>query len=214
MYSLYVVTDAHLSNRKSHEEIAELAYLGGADVVQLREKNMSSKDLFETAVKIKKLAREYGKMFIVNDRLDIALAADADGVHVGQSDIPVKAIRKAVSVDFIIGASVLTVAQAKKAEKDGADYVALSPIFDTNTKSDAGHGKGLQTLKEIRAAVSIPVLAIGGINESNAAQVIAAGADGIAVVTAVISQPDVSGAANCLRAIVVNAKVKASSGRP
>jgi len=212
MYDLYVVTDGELSLGRTHEDVAELSYLGGADVVQLRDKRMSGLELFNTAVKIKTLAKEYGKLFIVNDRVDVALASDADGVHLGQSDIPVKAVRKSVPEDVIIGVSVTSVKEALKAEKDGADYVALSPVFDTASKDDAGRGKGLDVLREIRDAVSIPVVAIGGIGPSNASAVIEAGADGIAVISAVVSQPDITKAATDLRSIVIEAKIKASKG--
>jgi thiamine-phosphate pyrophosphorylase len=192
--------------KRTHEEIAEQSYIGGADVVQLRDKNMNSLEYFKTAMKISVLAKEYGKLFIVNDRIDIALASDADGVHLGQSDIPAKAARRIVPEDMIIGVSVGNAKEAKEAEKAKADYVALSPIFDTLSKGDAGSGKGMEMLFEIRNAVNIPVIAIGGINESNAFSVIEGGADGIAVISAVTEKEDMAQAVRNLKEIVKEAK--------
>lgn len=205
-YSLYVLTDEALSCGKSHVELARLALEGGADAIQLRDKHMESRQLYETALEISEICRQHGAIFIVNDRVDIALAAKADGVHVGQGDIPVAAIRKFVPSDFIIGVSAGKVEEALKAQEDGADYIALSPIFDTSSKDDAGHGKGIEELKKMKQSVSVPVLAIGGINENNVKEVIAAGADGVAVISAVVSQEDVSAAAANLKRLITEAR--------
>ncbi len=145
------------------------------------------------------MAREAGVLFIVNDRPDVALACGADGVHLGQSDMPVGTARQLAPPGFVIGASVGTVREAQEAEQSGADYVALSPVFATGSKDDAGPGHGLDELRAIRAAVRLPVLAIGGITRENAAEVIAAGADGIAVISAVVAAADIAGAARELR---------------
>ncbi|WP_400203695.1 thiamine phosphate synthase [Candidatus Methanomassiliicoccus intestinalis] len=205
-YSLYVLTDEHLSRGKSHVELARLAAEGGADVIQLRDKHLESRQLYETALEISKICRQHDVLFIVNDRVDIALAAKADGVHVGQGDIPAAVLRKFVPPDFIIGVSAGTAEEALRAEKDGADYVALSPVFDTSSKDDAGCGRGIEELKKMKQAVSIPVLAIGGINKDNIKKVIAAGADGAAVISAVVSQEDVTAAAASLKRLITEAR--------
>lgn len=206
-YDLYVVTDDVLSNGLSHIEIADLAYRGGADVVQLRVKNDDPRFLM-WAKEISAISKRSGALFIVNDDIDVALKSGADGIHVGQSDMPVQEIRRIVPKDFIVGVSVGNVQEAIDAEKGGASYVALSPVFDTSSKSDAGAGHGLKVLGEIRKAVSIPVIAIGGISKENASDVIMSGADGIAVISAVVSQKDVAKAAAELRAIVTASKAR------
>ena len=204
-YDLYVVTDEGLSRGKTHAEIAREAVAGGADVIQLRDKNMDSASLYAAALEIAEICK--GKaLFFVNDRLDIALAAGADGVHVGQSDLPADVVRKIVPKDFLIGVSVGSVEEAKKAVRDGADYVAVSPVFSTASKSDAGDGHGLDTAKAICDSVSVPVVGIGGLNKENIAEVIRAGIDGIAVISAVVSQEDISASAAELSAIIAEAK--------
>ena len=205
MYSLYVVTDANLSNGLSHTQIAELSCKGGADVIQLRDKDIDDAEFLRYAREIKRICDRYGSLFIVNDRFDIALECEADGAHLGQSDLPIAEARKRAPKGFILGCSVGSSEEAVKAEKDGADYVALSPVFDTKSKSDADPGHGLKVLSEIRKAVSIPVLAIGGINKDNAESVVKAGAEGLAVISAVVSQPDVEKAARELREIIIRA---------
>ncbi len=206
-YDLYVVTDEHLSHGHSHAEIAKLAVSGGADVIQLRDKEMSSADLFSTAKQIRKITK--GKaLFIVNDRVDIALASEADGVHLGQDDLPVDVVRLLVPDDFIIGISVGSVSEALKGVKNGADYVAVSPVFSTDSKPDAGQGHGLESIAAIRKAVpkKIPVIGIGGIDTGNAAGVIYAGLDGVAVISAVVSAPDIEKATRNLREKIRSAK--------
>lgn len=205
-YSLYVLTDEGLAHGQTHVELASLAIEGGADVIQLRDKNLDSRELYQTAVKIACLCQAQQVTFIVNDRADIAVAAGADGVHVGQGDIPPAALRRVVPADFIIGVSAGTVEEAVKAQQEGADYVALSPLFDTSSKDDAGHGHGLVALKKMKEALSIPVLAIGGINANNVQEVIAAGADGVAVISAVVSQDDVAAAAANLKKLIMAAR--------
>lgn len=204
-YDLYVVTDEGLSRGKTHAEIAREAVAGGADVIQLRDKDMDSASLYAAALEIAEICK--GKaLFFVNDRLDIALAAGADGVHVGQSDLPADVVRKIVPKEFLIGVSVGSVDEAKKAVADGADYVAVSPVFSTASKSDAGDGHGLDTAKAICDSVSVPVVGIGGLNKENIAEVIRAGIDGIAVISAVVSQEDISASAAELSAIIAEAK--------
>ncbi|MBR5142837.1 MAG: thiamine phosphate synthase [Methanocorpusculum sp.] len=204
-YDLYVVTDEGLSRGKTHVEIAREAVAGGADVIQLRDKTMESASLYAAALEIAEICK--GKaLFFVNDRLDIALAAGADGVHVGQSDLPADVVRKLVPKDFLVGVSVGSVEEAEKAVRDGADYVAVSPVFSTASKSDAGVGHGLDTAHAICDAVSVPVVGIGGLNKENIPEVIKAGIDGIAVISAVVSQEDISASAAELSAIIAEAK--------
>ncbi len=201
-YGLYVVTDEALSRGLSHTQIAERAVAGGADASQLRDKKMEGRKLLEHARAIRRLTRKAGKLFMVNDRLDIALASGADGVHLGQEDMALADARPLCPKGFLIGVTVHDVQEAVKAQKDGADYVGLSPIFTTGSKSDAGNACGLEMLRKVKRAVSVPVVAIGGIGQGNARQVLEAGADGLAVISAVVSQPDVKSAARDLKALI------------
>jgi len=207
MYDLYVVTDPDLSLGRSPVEIAALAYEGGADVVQLRDKHADGKQLLGWARGMKELADKYGKIFIVNDRLDIAILSGAHGVHLGQSDIPVAEARKLVSPDFIIGASVKSTEEAAEAEKNGADYLGVT-LFETKTKADADPAGGLELLGKILLSVDVPVVAIGGMNRDNAASVIEAGAEGVAFVSAVVSKEDVVQASGDLKAIITASKAR------
>lgn len=205
-YDLYVITDETVGRGRSHAELATQAVDGGADVIQLRDKRLPAPDLLEAATAIRKITRDSGALFIMNDHLDLALRVGADGVHLGAADIPLPEARSLSPPSFIIGASVGSVAGALRAEAAGADYVALSPTFATGSKSDAGPGFGLFVLSAIRAAVSVPLIAIGGINAGNVADVIAAGADGVAVISAVVGVDDLTAAARDLRARIAAAK--------
>ena len=207
-YDLYVVTDEQIGRGRSHAELAARAVAGGADVVQLRDKNLSGRDLFSAALAIREITSDAGALFIVNDRLDIALASGADGVHLGAGDLPIREARRIAPAGFIIGASVGSTATAVQAAAQGADYVALSPTFATGSKNDAGPGHGLTMLSEIRTAVSLPLVAIGGITADNVGDVIAAGADGIAVISAFVGEADVTAAARDLRSRIAAAKAK------
>jgi len=205
-YDLYVITDETVGRGRSHAELATQAVDGGADVIQLRDKRLPAPDLLEAATAVRKITRDSGALFIVNDHLDLALRVGADGVHLGAADIPLPEARSLSPPSFIIGASVGSVAGALRAEAAGADYVALSPTFATGSKSDAGPGLGLSVLSAIRVAVSVPLIAIGGINAGNVADVIAAGADGVAVISAVVGVDDLTAAARDLRARIAAAK--------
>ncbi|MDO5845020.1 MAG: thiamine phosphate synthase [Methanocorpusculum sp.] len=209
--NLYVVTDNKLSNGKSHEEITKEAVAGGADVIQLRDKEMSSAELFQTAVRMREICK--GKaMFIVNDRLDIALASKANGVHLGQDDLPLNEARRLVPKNFIIGLSVGSLEEAVRGAADGADYIAVSPVFSTDSKADAGEGHGIALIEEIKKALpEIPLIAIGGINENNAGELINAGLDGVAVISAVVSQQNIKKAAERLSKIISEAKYERRS---
>ncbi len=202
VYGLYVVTDEGLSRGLSHSQIAGRALAGGADVIQLRDKKLEGRRLMEHARAIRKLTRDAGKLFIVNDRVDVALASGADGVHLGQEDLELADARALAPKGFLIGVTVHDVGEAVEAERGGADYLGLSPIFATGSKSDAGSACGLEMLRKVKRAVSVPVVAIGGIGPGNARDVLEAGADGLAVISAVVGQPDVEAAARDLKAIM------------
>jgi thiamine-phosphate pyrophosphorylase len=205
-YDLYVITDVKIARGLSHAEIARRAVSGGADVIQLRDKSLPCRDLLREACEIREITRVAGALFIVNDRIDIALAAGADGVHLGQDDLPVRYARRLAPSGFIIGVSVGSVTEAAMAEASGVDYVALSPTFQTTSKEDAGHGHGLAVLHDICCAVSIPVIAIGGIGPGNVTGIITAGADGVAVISAVVGEEDITGAARQMKSLIRSAK--------
>ena len=201
-FDLYVITDEAISGVLSHAEIAQRAIDGGADVIQLRDKACGCRELCRIGRALRTITMKTGALLIVNDRLDVALACGADGVHLGQDDIRAGVARQIAPPGFIIGVSVGTVDEAMLAEQDGADYIAISPLFSTGSKNDAGPGRGLDVLREIRRNVSIPIIAIGGINRNNVRDVIAAGADGIAVISAIVGSMDISAAARELKSLV------------
>ena len=176
-------------------------------MIQLRDKKMNSADLFTAALQIREITKDKA-LFIVNDRVDIALASKADGVHLGQRDLPVKAVRRIVPNDFIIGISIGSVDEALKGVRDGANYVAVSPVFSTSSKQDAGLGLGVSCIAAVRKAVpaNIPVIGIGGLNSENILEVISAGLDGVCVIFAVVSAPDITKAAKDLREKIRMAK--------
>jgi len=196
---LYLVTDEALAGGRSLTDIIRRAVGGGVTCVQLRAKTASSRALLAQARELVALLRPMGVPLIVNDRLDIALAADADGLHVGQDDLPCAVARRLVRPAFCIGVSVSTVAEALAAEAEGADYLGVSPVFDTPTKRDTPAATGLDGLRAIRAATRLPLVGIGGINAGNSAAVRTAGADGIAVVSAILAAEDPAAAARRLR---------------
>jgi thiamine-phosphate pyrophosphorylase len=206
-YSLYLVTDSALSLGRRTLDIVEAAIAGGATIVQYREKSSSTRAMVEEAGALAALCRARGVPFIVNDRLDVALAVDADGLHVGQDDLPPALARGLLGRGKLLGVSVGSVEEALRAKAEGADYLGASPIFATPTKSDAPRPMGLEGLRELAAAMDLPIVAIGGINASNAEAVIEAGASGLAVVSAIVSMPDPEGAARALRAILESTRM-------
>lgn len=199
-YSLYVITDRKLMTSETVEKSVELAVSGGAGIIQLREKNMESGEFYRTALKIKEILKGTEVPLIINDRLDVALAANADGVHIGQKDIPLPVVRKILGKDKIIGVSAATVSEAIQAEKDGADYLGTGAVFITNTKNNT-RSVSYDLLKEITSSVNIPVVAIGGINKDNAIKLKGSGISGIAVISAVIAQADINKAAKNMLAL-------------
>lgn len=192
-YTLYLCTDRELMSSDTIEQSVEQALKGGVTVVQLREKNCSGREFFDLAVRVKKITDSYNVPLIINDRADIALAADCAGVHVGQSDMPCKELRKIMG-DKLIGVSTATVAEALKAQADGADYIGVGAMHPTGTKTNT-RPVTKETLADIRAAVDIPMVIIGGMNKTTLGEFKGMGVDGIAVVSAIVSQPDITAAA-------------------
>lgn len=199
-YSLYLVTDRRFMGKQTLAEAVEQAILGGCTMVQLREKELSSLDFYWQAIKIKQITDSYHIPLIINDRVDIAMAVQADGVHIGQHDIPAAAVRKMIGKDMLLGVSVSTVEQAIKAQQDDADYLGVGAMFPTGTKTDADF-VSMEKLKEIRTAVSLPIVVIGGINKDNTRCFKTAGIDGLAVVSAILAKPNIKVAAEELKAI-------------
>ncbi len=191
---LYVITDEELSPGRTHVEIAAAALAGGARLIQIRDKNADDRAFYEAALAIRKLATQAGALFFVNDRAHIAAAVGADGVNVGQTDLPVAAARAMLGPDAIIGLSCDSVEQAIEAQRLGADYVGFGPVFPTSTKLDAGPVSGLTTLGQVCSRVTLPVVAIGGIGASNISEVASAGAACAAVISAVVCAPDMTSA--------------------
>ena len=183
--SLYLVTDNSDDEEKFLKTIEE-AILGGVSVVQIREKTADTLDFYNLALKVKEITAKHSVPLIINDRVDIALAIDADGVHVGQSDMPCDVTRKLIGDDKILGVSAATVKEAQKAEKDGADYIGTGAVFPTATKDDAQSVTKSQ-LKEVVESIDIPVVAIGGINLKNANELTDTGIAGLSVVSAIMS---------------------------
>ncbi|MDE7156501.1 MAG: thiamine phosphate synthase [Lachnospiraceae bacterium] len=193
-YTLYLCTDRDLMSTDTIEESVEQAVKGGCTVVQLREKHCSSKEFYELAVRVKEITDRYHVPLIINDRVDIALAVDAAGVHIGQSDLPASVVRNIIGTDKILGVSAARQEEALKAVEDGADYLGVGAMFATNTKTDA-RPVTMEELKGIRAAVSIPIVVIGGINMNTLEQFKGTGIDGLAVVSAIIAEKDIEAAA-------------------
>jgi len=187
----YFITDSGLSRQGILSDVS-LAVKSGVGVVQYREKNASTKKLFEEASALRKICRE--TLLIINDRIDIALAVSAGGVHIGQDDMPVKEARRLLGKDRVIGVTVHNENEAREAESHGADYLGVSPVFGTSTKKDAGEACGPAMIKKIKSFSSLPLVAIGGINFDNAREVASAGADALCAISAVLLSDDPAGA--------------------
>ena len=190
---LYAVTDRTWLDGNSLENQVEIALNSGITFLQLREKDLGFNEFVELAKRIKILANKAKVPFVINDNIDVAIASNADGVHLGQDDIPADKARKILGNDKIIGISVQTVEDAILAEKNGADYLGVGAVFSTSTKLDASD-VSFETLKEICNAVSIPVVAIGGINKDNILELKGSGIDGVAVVSAIFAQKNIANA--------------------
>jgi thiamine-phosphate pyrophosphorylase len=203
--SLYLVTDRLLAGQRDLADLIRKAIAGGVTVVQLREKDLPAREFYELALKIKQIIPP-GIPLIIDDRLDIALAAGADGLHLGQTDLPAAIARQYLGPEAIIGLSAENLDQLKEASRLPVDYLAISPVFSTPTKTDTGPAWGLNGLETARQLTPLPLVGIGGINEANAAAVIKAGADGLAVVSAICSAPDPEEAARRLKKIILEAR--------
>ncbi len=183
--SIYLITDTNISGL-SHVQTVRLAVAAGIRTIQIREKSLTKKEIYNEALAIRGHTKKYGVTFIVNDYVDIALAVDADGVHLGQDDMPVEEARKIMGKRKIIGVSTHNLKQAIHAENSGADYIGFGPMFRTGTK-DAGKPRGLKNLEKIRKHIRIPIVAIGGIARENVSDVLSAGADACAVISGILS---------------------------
>jgi len=204
---LYVILDRQFLAGRDELEVTSQIIEGGARVIQLRDKQSKKGELLLLAQKLRELCSQAGILFIVNDYLDLALAADADGLHIGQEDLPLPAVRRELPIDAIVGCSVTTVSQATRAQNEGADYIAVGSMFPTTTKKEA-IVVGVDMLKELKRTISIPVVAIGGINQNNVGEVVTAGADAVAVISAVMGEKDVRSAVKKLVAKMDLAKEK------
>lgn len=198
-YTLYLCTDSGLMSSATVEESVERAVKGGCSVVQLREKEASSLELFRLAERVKRVTDKYGVPLIINDRLDICQAVDAAGVHLGQSDLPCAESRRILGAEKIIGVSAATPEEAAKAQADGADYLGVGAVFPTATKTNTRKVTP-EIIRGIRQAVTIPFVVIGGVNAENITRLYGLGIDGAAVISAVIAQPDITAAAEKMRA--------------
>ena len=196
--SLYLVTDRKCLKNKDLNSAIEEAILGGVTLVQLREKSSDSLELFNIAKEVKKITDKHNIPLIIDDRIDIAMAVDATGVHLGQEDIPCNVARKILGSDKIIGVSAHNIKEALKAQSDGADYLGCGSVFNTSTKNNVTSLK-IQELREIKEKVNIPVVAIGGINEKNVLELSGTGIDGIAIVSAILGKDNIKKAAEELK---------------
>ena len=196
---LHVLTDTALQSRFSHVALTELAVSGGADTIQFRQKNGSTKELIEIATHMRHVCAEKGATFIVNDRIDVAIASEADGVHLGRNDFPIPLARKLLGKDCIIGGSAATIEEMETCILEGADYVGFGPVYPTGSKDDAGPVSGIDILKRIVESTPVPVIAIGGIDQNNTSHVMGVGTHGIAVISAVCCRDDPQEATRELR---------------
>ena len=202
-YSLYLVSDKKSCKNRDLEELIQQAILGGVTIVQLREKNIDSKDFYEQALRVKRVTDKYNIPLIINDRVDIALAVGADGVHVGQEDLSCSVIKRNISKNLIVGVSVHNVEEAMRAELDGADYIGCGAVINTSTKENTKKLK-IEELIKIKENVKIPVVAIGGINEENIEELYDSNIDGIAVVSAILSKDNCEEASRILKEKIKN----------
>lgn len=204
-YSLYLVTDRALMSTNTVEESVELAIKGGCTIVQLREKELYSLEFYNTALKVKAITDHYDVPLIINDRLDIALAVGAQGVHIGQNDLPAKIVRKIIGEDKILGVSVSNLWEALQAKEDGATYLGVGAMFATDTKEDASF-VSMEELIKIKQEVALPIVVIGGINKSTIPLFADKEIDGIAVVSAILSEKNITFATTKLKDLFLKTK--------
>ena len=196
---LHILTDTSIQSRFDSVELAERAIRGGADTIQFRRKSGSTRDWILEAKRVRAICRRVGVSMIVNDRIDVAIAADADGVHLGRDDFPIRLARRILGPHRIIGGSAGSIEEARAAYEEGADYLGCGPIHATATKSDAGPAAGAELVSAIARVAPVPLIAIGGVTETDVALLLAAGAHGIAVISAVCASPDPERATRGLR---------------
>jgi thiamine-phosphate pyrophosphorylase len=199
---LHVLTDREWSRGRDVLTVAKAALDGGATVLQLRDKNAGGRQLIEEGLALRALTRERGALLIVNDRIDIALAIDADGAHVGQEDVPATFARQLLGPQRILGVSAATLEEARGAVEAGADYLGIGPIYPSRGKAEAGPATGVYILTELARHYTLPLVAIGGITAENAPEIVHAGASGVAVITAVVFAEDIAEAACQLRTTI------------
>jgi thiamine-phosphate pyrophosphorylase len=204
-FRLYAITDERFHPGRDMIEVMEEAILGGADIIQLRDKRSKKRDILRKAYALRELTRKHDVLFIVNDHLDIALEADADGVHLGQDDLPLKAARKLMG-DRIIGISTHRIEEAREAEREGADYIGVGPVFATKTKEDVVAPVTLEYVRQVAAEITIPWVAIGGIKLHNVDRVLAAGATRICAVSEIVGASDVIGTCRRFVEKIMNAR--------
>jgi thiamine-phosphate pyrophosphorylase len=190
--TIYPVTCSELSLGRSNEQVLREIIKGGAGVIQHREKKLSKKDFYKEAIVLREIAKQNNVLFIVNDYVDVAIAVDADGVHLGQDDLPCKVARQLFGKDKIIGVSTHNMEEALKAEADGASYINIGPVFKTLTKQNKYEPLGIETVEKIKNKINIPFTVMGGINMNNMKELITIGAKRIAVVSAIVSAKDIS----------------------
>lgn len=195
LHGLYVITDVTLCSDRTHVDIARAALEGGARIIQMRDKTAPDREFYVQALALRKITSDAGALFLINDRVDIAAAVRADGVNVGQTDLPVAAVRTVVGTRMLVGVSAGSVDEARQAEMDGASYVGFGPVFDTATKPDAGPATGLDALRNVCRLLDVPVVGIGGIDRGNIGAVAKCGAACAAVVSAVVCATDMALAA-------------------
>jgi thiamine-phosphate pyrophosphorylase len=198
-YSLYLVTDRRFIGDKPLKQAVEEAIIGGVTLVQIREKTATTREFYKIALEVRSVTSKYKVPLIINDRLDIAQAINADGVHLGQSDMPLYEARKILGKDKIIGISVGNVEEAISAQKGGADYLGIGTIFNTGTKEDIDMPIGIDGLQKIYSSINIPAVAIGGINQNNFKDVLSTGVDGISVISAILGKDNITKAARNLK---------------
>ena len=203
---LHILTDTVLQTRFSHVELTRLAINGGADTIQFRQKSGSTREMIEVAKQMKQLCSKNGVTFIVNDRVDVAIAAEVDAVHLGQDDFTIPLARKLLGDDVIIGGSASTIEEARQCLSEGADYVGFGPVYPTTSKNDANPVTGIAMLKQVVEAIPLPIIVIGGVSAENVPEVMRAGAHGIAVISAVCCQDDPEEATRALHRALYEGK--------
>ncbi|MCL7747178.1 thiamine phosphate synthase [Halalkalibacter alkaliphilus] len=192
-FKLYAITGEEFHQGRDLVEVMEEAILGGVDIIQLRDKTSSKRDVLNKAKSLRELTRKHDVLFIVNDHIDVALAVDADGIHIGQDDLPLAEARKIMGQDKIIGLSTHKIEEAREAEAGGADYIGVGPIFHTNSKVDVVDPVTTEYIKQVVAEINIPFVAIGGIKLHNVDQVLDAGATRICMISEIVGAKDVKG---------------------